>query len=39
MKEHLGTGDKYDKMYKSIDRLMSFVAKCVKETAAGKNMS
>lgn len=37
MKEHLGTGDKYDKMYKSIDRLMSFVARCVKETEAGKN--
>lgn len=39
MKDHLGTGDKYDKMYKSIDRLMSFISRCVKETTAGKNMS
>lgn len=39
MKEHLGTGDKYDKMYKAIDRMMSFVYACVKETEAGKNVS
>lgn len=39
MKEHLGTGDKYDKMYKSIDRLMSFINKCVLETEAGKNLA
>ena len=39
MKEHLGTGDKYDKMYKAIDRMMSFVYRCVKETQAGKNMT
>lgn len=37
MKEHLGTGDKYDKMYKSIDRMMSFVHRCLLETEAGKN--
>lgn len=39
MKEHVGTGDKYDKMYKSIDRLMSFMYRCVAETEAGENMS
>ncbi len=39
MKEHAGSGDKYDKMYKSIDRLMSFVHRCVAETEAGENMS
>lgn len=38
MKEHAGSGDRYDRMYKSIDRLMSFINRCVAETAAGKNM-
>lgn len=37
MKEHVGTGDKYDRMYMAIDRMMSFIYKCVKETEAGKN--
>lgn len=36
LKDHLGTGDKYDKMYKATDRMMSFVYRCVKETPAGK---
>ena len=39
LKDHLGTGDKYDKMYKATDRMMSFVYRCVKETPAGKNMT
>jgi len=39
IKEHLGTGDKYDKMYKALDRMMSFLYKCVKETPAGKNLA
>ena len=39
IKEHLGTGDKYDKMYKALDRMMSFLYKCVKETPAGKNLT
>ena len=39
IKEHLGTGDKYDKMYKALDRMMSFLYKCVKETPAGKGMT
>ena len=39
MKEHIGTGDRYDRMYKAIDRLMSFINRCVKETAAGRNVS
>ena len=34
-----GTGDKYDKMYKALDRMMSFLYKCVKETPAGKGMT
>lgn len=34
-----GTGDKYDKMYKALDRMMSFLYKCVKETPAGKNLA
>ena len=38
MREHIGTGDRYDRMYKSIDRLMSFINRCVKETTAGKGM-
>ena len=38
LKEHLGTGDTYDKMYKAIDRMMSFVNKCAKETEACKDM-
>ena len=38
MKDHLGKGDVYDKMYKATDRMMSFVYRCVKETAAGRNM-
>ena len=38
LKDHLGTGDKYDKMYKATDRMMSFVYRCVKETPAGRNM-
>ena len=25
LKEHLGTGDKYDKMYKAVNRMMSFI--------------
>ena len=32
LKDHLGTGDKYDKMYKAVDRMMSFVYRCAKET-------
>ena len=36
--DHLGTGDKYDKMYKATDRMMSFVYRCVTETPAGRNM-
>ena len=39
IKEHLGTGDKYDKMYKALDRMMSFLYRCVKETPAGKGMT
>ncbi|MFR6438533.1 MAG: hypothetical protein ACLUPA_04275 [Phocaeicola massiliensis] len=39
LKDHLGTGDKYDKMYKALDRMMGFVYRCVKETPAGKNLS
>lgn len=39
IKEHLGSGDKYDKMYKALDRMMSFLYKCVKETPAGKGMT
>lgn len=39
IKEHLGTGDKYDKMYKALDRMMSFLYRCVKETPAGKNLT
>lgn len=39
LKEHLGTGDKYDKMYKAVNRMMSFIHKCVKETEACKNIS
>lgn len=39
IKEHLGTGDKYDKMYKALDRMMSFLYKCVRETPAGKNLA
>ena len=39
IKEHLGTGDKYDKMYKALDRMMSFLYRCVKETPAGKNLA
>lgn len=38
LKDHIGTGDKYDKMYKATDRMMSFINRCVKETEAGKNM-
>ena len=38
LKEHLGTGDKYDKMYKAVDRMMSFIYRCVKETPAGRNL-
>ena len=38
LKEHLGKGDVQDKMYKAIDRMMSFVYTCVKETVAGKNL-
>ena len=39
LKEHLGTGDKYDKMYKALDRMMGFLYRCVKETPAGKGMT
>ena len=39
IKEHLGTGDKYDKMYKALDRMMGFLYRCVKETPAGKNLA
>ena len=39
MKDHLGKGDVYDKMYKATDRMMSFVYRCVKETPAGKSMT
>lgn len=39
LKDHLGTGDKYDMMYKATDRLMSFIHKCVKETTAGSKMT
>ena len=39
MKGHLGTGDKYDKMYKATDRMMSFIYRCIKETPAGKGLS
>ena len=39
LKTHLGTGDKYDKMYKATDRMMSFVYRCVKETPAGRNLA
>jgi hypothetical protein len=39
MKDHLGQGDVYDKMYKATDRMMSFVYRCVKETPAGKSMT
>ena len=39
IKEHLGTGDKYDKMYKALDRMMGFLYRCVKETPAGKNLT
>ncbi|MDO4929633.1 MAG: hypothetical protein Q4E59_00710 [Bacteroidales bacterium] len=39
MKEHLGTGDTYDKMYKAIDRMMTFIHDCVAETPAGANMT
>ena len=38
LKDHLGTGDKYDKMYKAVDRMMSFVYTCAKETEACKRM-
>jgi hypothetical protein len=39
LKEHLGTGDTYDKMYKAVDRMMSFVYRCAKETEACKRMA
>lgn len=39
LKDHLGTGDVYEKMYKATDRMMGFVYRCIKETAAGKNLS
>ena len=39
LKDHLGTGDKYDKMYKAVDRMMSFVYRCAKETEACKRMA
>lgn len=39
LKEHLGTGDVYDRMYKAIDRMMSFVYRCAKETTACRNMA
>lgn len=39
LKDHVGSGDKYDKIYKSIDRLMSFINRCVGETEACKDMS
>ena len=39
LKDHLGTGDKYDKMYKAVDRMMGFVYRCMKETEAGKNLT
>ena len=39
LKDHLGTGDVYDKMYKAIDRMMSFVYKCAMETKACKSMT
>ena len=38
LKDHLGTGDKYDKMYKAVDRMMSFVYTCAQETEACKRM-
>lgn len=38
LKEHLGTGDVYDKMYKATDRMMGFIYRCVKETEIGKNL-
>ncbi|EJW94201.1 hypothetical protein EVA_17692 [gut metagenome] len=39
LKEHLGTDDKYDKMYKALDRMMSFLYHCVKETPAGRTLT
>lgn len=39
LKDHLGMGDTYDKMYKAIDRMMSFLYTCVKETTAGASLS
>ena len=39
LKEHLGQNDKYDKMYKALDRMMGFLYRCVKETPAGKNLT
>ena len=39
LKDHLGTGDVYDRMYKATDRMMGFVYRCVKETEAGKNLT
>lgn len=38
LKEHLGMGDKYDKMYKAVNRMMSFIYACAKETEACKQM-
>ena len=38
LKDHLGTDNKYDKMYKAVDRMMSFIYKCAKETTACKSM-
>ena len=35
LKEHLGQNDKYDKMYKALDRMMGFLYRCVKETPSG----
>ncbi len=39
MKDHLGQNDIYDKMYKSIDRMMGFIYECVRETTAGANIA
>ncbi|MDO4158869.1 MAG: hypothetical protein Q4D41_00245 [Prevotellaceae bacterium] len=39
LKEHIGLGDTQDKMYKAIDRMMSFIHDCVLETTAGANMT
>ena len=36
---HLGTNDGYEKRYKAVDRMMSFIYRCVKETPIGKNLS